>query len=286
MTALTDLSWWNLIPQHMSPTLIEIGSFPIRWYGLMYLAAFYTAYKVMWNTIVTDKLPIDKKDLEDLSTWIIAGILIGARLGYVVFYNLPYYSQHPLEAILPFSFNGGFHFTGISGMSYHGGLIGAFISSSILALRRKWNYWTWINLGFMAAPLGYTWGRLGNFINGELYGRVTDSPIGMLFPMDETQQLRHPSQLYEMVFEGVVTFLILRWFYKKPAFKQHMMALYLILYGSFRFGIEYFREPDAHIGLDSLGFSRGQLLCFVMIVSGVTLGLVRHFRLSKSQAKT
>jgi phosphatidylglycerol---prolipoprotein diacylglyceryl transferase len=281
MTEAIQYTWWNLIPQHMDPTLVTLGSFPIRWYGLMYLAAFFTTYQVVWKTIQRDKLGLAKENLDDLTTWIIAGILIGARLGYVLFYNLGYYASHPLEAILPFSFEGGFHFTGISGMSFHGGLIGAIIAFSLCVRKHKWNYWQWNNLVFMAAPLGYTWGRLGNFINGELYGRVTDSPIGMLFPMDRTQQLRHPSQLYEMFFEGVFLFFVLQWLYRKPKFKEHMMAFFLMGYGAVRYVIEYLREPDAHIGLNALGFSRGQLLCMAMILAGLVLWQVRRIRLKQ-----
>ena len=268
----------------MSPTLVQIGSFPIRWYGLMYLAAFFTCYQVMWRTIQRDKLPFTKENLDDLTAWIIGGILIGARLGYVIFYNLPYYSQHPLEAILPFSFVNGFHFTGIAGMSYHGGLIGAFLGSLWCIRKNNWDYWKWNNVGFMAAPLGYTWGRLGNFINGELYGRVTDSPIGMLFPLDETHHLRHPSQLYELFFEGIVLFSILQWLYRKPFFRNHMMACYLIGYGTVRFFIEFFREPDAQIGLNALGLSRGQLLCMTMVLVGSLVMFIRQRKFS-SQAK-
>lgn len=275
MIDTSTLSWWNLIPQHMDPTLLTIGSFPIRWYGLMYLAAFFTCYQVMWWTIRRDHMKITKEQLDDMAAWIIGGVLVGARLGYVVFYNLGYYVNHPLEAILPVSWEGGFHFTGISGMSYHGGLIGAILGASWCIYKNKWHYWTWINLSFMAAPLGYTWGRLGNFINGELYGRVTTSPIGMLFPMDKTQTLRHPSQLYELFFEGIVLFAILFWLYRKDWFKQHMMSFYVIGYGSFRFFIEFFREPDAHIGLLAFGFSRGQQLCLTMIFGGIALILVR-----------
>jgi len=276
-----EYTWWNLIPQHMSPTAITLLGFPVRWYGLMYLAAFFTCYQVIWHYIRKDKLPITKEQLDGLATWVIAGILIGARLGYVLFYNLEYYAAHPLDAILPFSFDGGFHFTGISGMSYHGGLIGSFLSGSYYIRREKLNYWQVVNLTFLSVPLGYTFGRLGNFINGELYGRPTQSEIGMLFPMDKTQLLRHPSQLYEMTFEGVVLFFLLVLLRRFAALKNHTMALYLIGYGTARFVIEFFREPDAHIGLNAIGASRGQLLCAAMIFAGISLyvwGRTRELR--------
>lgn len=266
-----EYTWWNLIPQHLSPTAIEILGFPIRWYGLMYLAAFFTCYQVIWHYVCKEKLPLTKEQLDGLATWVIAGILIGARLGYVIFYNLGYYAQHPLDAILPFSFDGGLHFTGISGMSYHGGLIGSFLSASYYIRREKLNYWLVVNLTFLSVPLGYTWGRLGNFLNGELYGRPTDSPIGMLFPMDKSQLLRHPSQLYEMTFEGVALFAALVFLRRFASLKNHTMALYIMGYGLVRFCIEFFREPDAHIGLNAFGASRGQLLCAAMILTGLAL---------------
>ncbi|NLB63770.1 MAG: prolipoprotein diacylglyceryl transferase [Fibrobacter sp.] len=264
-------SWWNLIPQNLDPTFFHIGSFPVRWYGLMYLAAFFTVYHLMLRISKRDKLGVTKEQLDTYASWVIGGILVGARLGYVVFYNLSYYLKNPLEIFLPFSFNQGFHFTGIAGMSYHGGLIGAFRAATYCIKKEKWDYWKWSDLTFVAVPLGYTWGRLGNFINGELYGRVTTSPIGMLFPTDATQMLRHPSQIYEMLFEGVILFAILYWLTKKPLFKTHIMSLYLMGYGFFRFIIEYFREPDAHIGLSNLGFTRGQWLCFAMIAAGIAI---------------
>ena len=189
----------------------------------------------------------------------------------MIFYNLGYYAQHPLDAILPFSFDGGIHFTGISGMSYHGGLIGSFLSGSYYIHREKLNYWLVVNLTFLSVPLGYTWGRLGNFLNGELYGRPTDHPIGMLFPMDKSQLLRHPSQLYEMAFEGVALFAALVFLRRFSSLKNHTMALYIMGYGLVRFCIEFFREPDAHIGLNAFGASRGQLLCAAMVLIGLAL---------------
>lgn len=134
-----------------------------------------------------------------------------------------------------------------------------------------------------AVPLGYTWGRLGNFINGELYGRATTASIGMLFPMDHTHTLRHPSQLYELTFEGIVLFFVLQWFYRKEFFKNHMLSLYLIGYGTARFFIEFFREPDVQIGLNEAGLSRGQILCMIMIAAGTTLWIVRA-KMAKAKA--
>jgi phosphatidylglycerol:prolipoprotein diacylglycerol transferase len=282
-------SWWNTIPQHLDPTAITIMGFPVRWYGLMYLAAFFTGYHLIWY--FTNKYKVQqmkREQLESVMTWLIAGVLLGARFGYVFFYNFGYYINHVSEIILPFSFSGGFHFTGISGMSYHGGLIGSFLAASYAIKKQKLNYWKSVNTIFLTVPLAYTFGRLGNFINGELYGRATESAIGMLFPLapEHPSILRHPSQLYEMCFEGFVLFGLICALWKFfPKTRDHVMSLYLIGYGVARFAIEFFREPDAHIGINILGMTRGQMLCSAMILSGVALWAARYYFVAKKETK-
>ena len=209
--------------------------------------------------------------IKDASTYLILGLIVGARLGYVLFYNFSYYIKHPLEIIIPFSFSNGITFTGISGMSYHGGLIGAIFAAWVYVYKAKLDWWSGVDLFVPVVPLGYTFGRLGNFINGELFGRVTTSPIGMYFPMAPAGELRHPSQLYEAFFEGIFLFVIL-WSIRKIKIPNGaMLALYLIGYGTVRFFIEYFREPDAHLGFVLLSFSMGQILCLLMIAAGSLL---------------
>lgn len=271
-----DYSWWNLIPTKFDGIAIQLGNFPIHWYGVMYLFAFATCYFVMWKINEKEKIGFNKEQFDSFATWIIAGILIGARLGYVFFYQPGYYLSHPLEIILPFRItDSGFQFTGISGMSYHGGLIVATIFGIIGIKKNKMPFWTTLNLGFLAVPLGYSWGRFGNFINGELYGEVTTSSIGMVFPMARDGLLHHPSQLYEMLFEGLILFTILFFLRKKDLFKNQMMSLYLIGYGTFRFFIEFFRKPDAHLLREDLfGMSRGQTLCSLMIIGGIVLFII------------
>ena len=271
-----DFSWWNLIPTKFDGIAIQLGNFPIHWYGIMYLFAFATCYFVMWKINEKEKIGFNKEQFDSFATWIIAGILIGARLGYVFFYQPGYYLSHPLEIILPFRItDAGFQFTGISGMSYHGGLIVAILFGIIGIKKNKMPFWTTLNLGFLAVPLGYSWGRFGNFINGELYGEVTTSPIGMIFPMARDGLLHHPSQLYEMLFEGLILFTILFFLRKKDFFKNQMMSLYLIGYGTFRFFIEFFRKPDAHLLREDLfGMSRGQTLCSLMIIGGIVLFII------------
>jgi phosphatidylglycerol:prolipoprotein diacylglycerol transferase len=214
------------------------------------------------------EINILENDMENFCIWAIIGLLIGARFGYVLFYHWDYYSNNLSEIILPFS---GGKFTGIAGMSFHGGLIGAILFASIYAIIKKINWKECINSVCFAVPLGYSFGRLGNFLNGELYGRETSSPIGMYFPSDP-HTLRYPSQLFEMFGEGFLLFGILLLLWKKvPAARNLMMPFFIIGYGLVRFIIEFYREPDAHIGLNSLGFSQGQVLCAIMILAGIIL---------------
>ncbi|OIP47372.1 MAG: prolipoprotein diacylglyceryl transferase [Fibrobacteres bacterium CG2_30_45_31] len=276
-----DFTWWNLIPTYFDGTAIQLGNFPIRWYGLMYLFAFATCYAVIWRTNVKEKIGITKEQMDSFATWVIGGILVGARLGYVLFYNPQHYFAHPLEILLPFRYDDlqGFYFVGISGMSYHGGLLGAIFFGITGIKRNKLPLWKLLNLGFLAVPLGYSWGRWGNFVNGELYGEVTTSPMGMLFPMTHDLQLRHPSQLYEMCFEGLILFAILFTLRRLPLFRNQMMALYLMGYGIFRFFIEFFRHPDNFLGRnDFFQMSRGQTLCSIMITAGIILFIMEYRR--------
>ena len=265
-------TWWQHLPQNISPVIFEIGSFKLQYYGLMYIVAFAITYILVVYRLKNEKrFEFSKDHVKDIMTYLIIGLIVGARLGYVLFYNFSYYLEHPLEIILPFSFSNGMTFTGISGMSYHGGLIGAALAAWIYFRKTKLNWWSGVDLFVPAAPLGYTFGRLGNFINGELFGRVTTSAIGMYFPMAPAGELRHPSQLYEAFFEGIFLFTLL-WSIRKIKMPVGaMLAIYLVGYGLVRFFIEYFREPDSHLGLVLLSFSMGQILCFLMIAAGIFL---------------
>ena len=264
--------WWQHLPGHISPVIFQIGWFRLQYYGLMYIVAFALTYLLVCYRLKHEtRFAISTDQVKDAITYLILGLIIGARLGYVLFYNLPYYLKHPLEIILPFSFANGISFTGISGMSYHGGLVGAIVAGWLYVRRSKIDWWDGVDLFAPAIPLGYTFGRLGNFFNGELYGRVTTSPIGMYFPLAPTRQLRHPSQLYEAVFEGLFLFVLLWSIRRVKIAKGAMLAIYLIGYGTVRFFIEYFREPDAHIGFVFLSFSMGQILCSLMIAGGFFL---------------
>ncbi|HSV93136.1 MAG TPA: prolipoprotein diacylglyceryl transferase [Desulfobacterales bacterium] len=272
---MTDFwTWWQHLPQHISPVIFQIGSFKLQYYGLMYLVAFGITYGlVLYRLRHESRFTVSREQVNDLTTVIILGLMVGARLGYVVFYNLGYFLQHPLEIFLPFEFSDGITFTGISGMSYHGGVIGIIFAAWIYTRKNGLALRDMADLYVPCIPLGYTFGRIGNFINGELYGRATTAPIGMLFPLAPDKLLRHPSQLYEALFEGIFLFAVMWSIRRLRAPRGAMLGFYLIGYGLVRFFIEFYREPDAHIGFVVSVFSMGQLLCAAMIAAGLVLVL-------------
>ena len=261
------VNWWQNIPANLDPVIFYLGSFPIRWYGTMYLVAFGTVYIMMNFRLKRKELEYDADFIGDAITWAILGVILGGRLGYVLFYNLGDFLQEPWRILSPVArINGSWRFTGISGMSYHGGVIGIIIAWMIFARRKGTSFFKLTDAIVPAGALGYTFGRIGNFINGELYGRVTDSWIGMNWPGAGDNLLRHPSQLYEAFFEGVVLFAVLWYLRNRKLTPGVLTAIYIFGYGFFRFFIEYFREPDAHLGLIVLNLSTGQLLCLAMMI--------------------
>jgi len=264
------LFFWQHLPEHLRPELFQIGSFQVRYYSLMYLVAFFLTYALVMYRVKKERHAFSGETIQDLLLWTILGLIVGARLGYVLFYNFSYYLGHPLEVVLPFEFSGGIRFVGISGMSYHGGVIGVLLAAFFFCRRRDLSFRKILELFSPVVPLGYTFGRIGNFINGELYGRVTSVPWGMYFPLDPLHQLRHPSQLYEAFFEGLVLFVILWSIRRRSPFDGFLFAAYLFGYGLVRFFIEFFREPDIQLGLIWGGiFSMGQALCLLMMAAGV-----------------
>ncbi len=267
---------WQHIPEHIKPYIFQIGEFQIRYYGLMYIVAFSIVYVLSLYRLKNEDYDYPKVALENYFVWAILGLMLGARLGYVIFYNFSYYLSHPLETVLPFSFSGGFHFTGLAGMSYHGGLIGVILATALFCRKYEFQFWRFVDFLVPSIPLGYTFGRIGNFINGELYGRVTDMPWGMYFTLDMTNQLRHPSQLYEAFFEGVFLFVLLWSIRKKDLFHGFFLALYIMGYGTVRFFIEFVREPDSHIGFYFGIITLGQILNIFMILAGAGLYLHRR----------
>ncbi len=267
---------WQHLPEHMSPSILQIGSFQLRYYSLMYLIAFFFTYVLVMYRIKREDYRYTAETIQDFFFWGISGLLIGARLGYVLFYNLGYYLRHPWEVVLPFSFEGGIHFVGISGMSYHGGAIGVLVAALIFCRSYEIRFWNFADLFCPAIPLGYTFGRIGNFINGELFGRAATVPWGMYFPLDASHRLRHPSQLYEALFEGVLLFIVLWSVRKKSPFEGFLFSFYFFGYGLVRFFIEFFREPDEQLGFLLGGLTMGQLLCILMMALGAGIFVLRR----------
>jgi phosphatidylglycerol---prolipoprotein diacylglyceryl transferase len=254
----------------IDPVLMSLGPFDIagktlgplevHWYGIMYLFGFLGAWLVAMNRAKQPNSFVSKAQIEDLIVYGAMGVIIGGRFGYVLFY---YFDRFLLDPLWLFRVWEG-------GMSFHGGMLGV-----VAAL---WLYSRKIRQPFLAVtdfvapmvPLGLGFGRLGNFIGQELWGRATDVSWGMVFPRDPLGLTRHPSQLYQAFLEGLVLFAVLLWFSSKPRPRGAVGGLFLLLYGCFRFSVEFVREPDSHIGFDVLGWmTRGQMLSLPMILAGM-----------------
>lgn len=244
----------------IDPVLVHLGPLEIRWYGLMYLFGFALAYFIVRSELRRKKGPIPVENADDLLFSMILGLLIGGRVGYVLFYNLPAYAAAPWEIVAVWH----------GGMSFHGGLIGMVLAAWWFARKHHVRVLELTDLAALAAPPGLMLGRLGNFINGELFGRVTTAPWGIVFPGGGNLP-RHPSQLYESFFEGPVLFTILWVLRRKTRRPGELLCAFLVLYGTFRFTIEFFREPDPQLGFIVSWLTMGQILCLAMIVSGIGL---------------
>jgi len=258
---------------NIDPILIKLGPIRVGWYGLMYIFGFLASYLLVRYQMKRKDFGLSKQEVENLYFYLILGLMIGARLGYILFYDLKMYLANPYEIVAIWH----------GGMSFHGGLIGVLIVGILFSWRNKKSFWKLADLVIVTAPIGLGLGRIGNFINGELYGRVTQLPWGMIFAKGGPLA-RHPSQLYESAFEGGVLFLIL-WFFKDRRLPTGgLFGLFLFLYGVFRFFLEFFREPDAHLGFVLGPFTMGQVLTSFMIVGGLIL-LIYLGRREKKEAK-
>jgi phosphatidylglycerol---prolipoprotein diacylglyceryl transferase len=249
-----------LVHPNIDPIAFSIGPLAVRWYGLMYLAGFAAGWWLGVRRIAKGQAPITRTQLDDLLFLIVLGVILGGRLGYVLFYKPGYYAARPLEIFYIWQ----------GGMSFHGGLLGVMLAM-VFAARRHGVDWLRL-MDFLAplCPLGFAAGRLGNFINAELPGRITDLPWGMVFP-GAGDAPRHPSQLYQFALEGIVLFIVLWWFSSKPRPRGQVSAMFLLGYGVLRFIAEFGREPDSFIGYLALGLTMGQWLCLAMIAGGAAL---------------
>jgi phosphatidylglycerol:prolipoprotein diacylglycerol transferase len=245
---------------NIDPVFLRLGPIQLRWYGLMYMISFIIGYFVMKHLAKLKKMALSTDDLYDLLFFLILGVMVGGRLGYVLFYDFGSYLQRPIEILYIWQ----------GGMSFHGGFVGVVLTTLFLCRRRKWNFWQIADLVCATAPIGIGLVRLGNFINGELYGRQTTVPWGMVFPAGG-EVVRHPSQLYEALLEGLVLFLIVQWLFRKNLYPGTVTWSLIGFYGVFRFLVEFVREPDAHIGFDLGPFTRGQLLTFPMLLVGLVM---------------
>lgn len=262
------INFWQHIPYKINPIALELFGLQFRWYSIMYLLGIMVVYLSIIRVLRKYPELNPSGFLLDLFNYCVFGIIIGARLGYVIFYQPIYYLQNMLQIIWPFQDG---QFVGISGLSYHGGAIGFIIALFIVTRRYKINPYIFLNLIVTYVPLGYTFGRLGNFLNLELYGRITSSAWGMYFPSDPLRFLRIPSQLLEAFGEGLLLFIVLSYFSRFFFAKKILTPIYIIGYGSVRFFIEFFREPDSFQNLVFNVLSYGQIFSILMIILGLIL---------------
>jgi phosphatidylglycerol:prolipoprotein diacylglycerol transferase len=242
---------------HIDPVFLSIGPLQFRWYGLMYVLAFAATYFILRSEVQRKQLPLSADDVADLVFFGALGVVVGGRLGYILFYKLPFYLAHPLQIFAVWE----------GGMSFHGGFLGVIIAFFIYSRRKQLPFFTLIDMAALCAPVGLGLGRLGNFINAELYGRQTDLPWGIVFPGGGTLP-RHPSQLYEALLEGLVLFLVVRTAYRRSTATGVAGWTFVAGYGLFRFIVEFFRQPDEHLGFMFAFFSMGQLLSLPMFLLG------------------
>ncbi len=265
---------------HINPEIVRIGPVAIRWYGLMYAAGFAASYVLVKHQLKKIKQgsksdgkakgrkeavkEIPDNFLDAVYTYLIVGLILGARLGYVLFYDLSSYVKNPFEIVAVWH----------GGMSFHGGMIGSLLAGYLCCRKYSVDFWKAADLIIVTAPIGLGLGRLGNFINGELFGRVTDVPWSMVFP-EGGPLPRHPSQLYEFSLEGVLLFTILWLLKNREHIPGTMTAAFLVLYGLFRFIAEFFRQPDVQLGFIMGPFTMGQILSVLTMLGGVALYLYR-----------
>jgi phosphatidylglycerol:prolipoprotein diacylglycerol transferase len=253
-----------LVHPQIDPIAISIGPLAIRWYGLMYLVGFVGGWwlgrRRIAHATAANPAPVTARELDDLLFQVALGIILGGRLGYVLFYKPAYYFAHPLEILMIWQ----------GGMSFHGGLLGVLAAAALFARIHRLNWLQLMDFVAPLVPLGIAAGRLGNFINGELWGRATELPWGMVF-RGAGDVPRHPSQLYQFALEGVLLFVLLWWYSSRPRARGAVSGAFLLGYGALRFIAEFAREPDDFLGLLALDLSMGQWLSLPMIAAGIGL---------------
>ena len=248
----------------IEPEIFRIGPFALRWYAVAYIAGIVIGWRLALRVVDTPPRFMSRTAIDDFVAWATLGTILGGRLGYVLFYKPGYYLQNPLEILAVWQ----------GGMSFHGGMLGVIGATLIFAWRRRIDLLAMGDVVALMAPIGLFFGRLANFINGELFGRAADVPWAMIFPTDPRRLPRHPSQLYEAALEGLVLFAVLAWLAWRTDARRHpglIGGLFLIGYALARIVCEFFREPDAHLGFLYAGATMGQLLCVPMLLAGIVL---------------
>ena len=275
------LESWNHIYSNFDPVAFKIFSISVHWYGIMYALSLIVAIMMAHHIIKRDNINISNDTLDNYIWWAEIGVILGARLGYIIFYdsNTLYYLTNPWQIFNPFDANG--NFVGISGMSYHGALAGFIIATLLFCKKYKISFWLVADIAALAVPLGYIFGRIGNFVNQELVGRATDVAWGIYV----NGVLRHPSQLYEAFLEGVVVFAILFLYRTKKRFEGELALFYLILYSIARIIAEHFREPDIQLGFlyNTTWLTMGMLQSSGFILIGIVIYI---YLIKKNQQKS
>ena len=257
---------------HIDPIALSLGPLKVHWYGIMYLVGFAAAWWLAVRRAGRPEYPLQREQVDDLIFYGAMGVVLGGRFGYVIFYNFERFLDNPLWLFKVWE----------GGMSFHGGLLGVIVAMFLYARTIKLRPGQVLDFVAPLVPIGLGMGRIGNFIGQELWGRQTDVPWGMVFPNDPEGLVRHPSQLYQAGLEGLAFFILLYWFSARPRPVWSVSGLFLIGYGCFRFIVEFFRQPDSHIGFDLFGWmTRGQLLSLPMIIVGVVMMLWAYQRHSR-----
>jgi len=249
---------------HFDPVAFSFGPLVVRWYALAYLAGIIAGWRWCMAMARNDKNGILKPAyFDDFLSWAVVGVILGGRFGYILFYNFDQYSAEPLEALKVWH----------GGMSFHGGMLGVIAAAFFFTRKRKIPFLAFTDLLACVVPIGLGLGRLANFVNGELFGRATAAPWGMIFPRGGPMP-RHPSQLYEAAAEGLLLLLVMFFLSRSEKVRARsgiMSGVFLTMYGLLRFGIEFFREPDPQLGFLFAGATMGQLLCLPMIAVGIVI---------------
>jgi phosphatidylglycerol:prolipoprotein diacylglycerol transferase len=248
---------------HIDPVFLSIGPLQFRWYGLMYVLSFIATYFIFRSEVRRKGLPLTLDEVADLVFYGAMGVVLGGRAGYILFYNLDFYLANPLKLFAVWE----------GGMSFHGGFFGVLLAFLLYAQRKKIPFLTLIDMAALCSPVGLGLGRIGNFINGELYGRATNVKWGIIFPESDGVP-RHPSQLYEAFLEGFILFFIVLFVSRRSTVNGAATCAAVSGYGLFRFVIEFYRQPDPQIGLFFGLFSMGQLLSLPMFIGGIGAALI------------